>query len=90
MGGRVTAMEQKMSDTSPVEVNQRSQVSHTASAVVVNPSPAQLEEVVVPSVAALQVTPHIQAEVDRRLKHLTELNEAGKLKSQNGVVIQFG
>ena len=80
----MTAMEQKMSDTSPVEVNQRSQVSHTASAAQVNLSPAQLEEVVVPSVAVPQVTPHIQAEVDRRLKHLTELNEAGKLKTQRG------
>ena len=73
-----------MADTSPVEVNQRSQMSHAASAAVVNPSPAQLEEIVVPSVAALQETPHIQAEVDRRLKHLAELNEAGKLKSQRG------
>ena len=73
-----------MSDTSPAEVNQRSQVSHAASAGAINPSPAQLEEVVVPSVAALQGTPHIHAEVDRRLKHLAELNEAGKLKSQQG------
>ena len=38
----------------------------------------------VPSVVALQVTPHIQAEVDRRLNHLAELNKAGKLKSQRG------
>ena len=60
-----------MSDPSTVEVNQKSRGSHTASTVTVNPSPAQLEEVVIPSVAALQGTPHIQAEVDRRLKHLT-------------------
>ena len=46
-----------MADTSSVEVNQRSQTSHAASAVLVNPSPVQLEEVVVPSVAALQGTP---------------------------------
>ena len=84
LGGRMTAMEQKMSDTSPAEVNQRSQASHAASAAAVNPSPAQLEEVVVPSVATLQGTSHIQAEVNRRLKHLAELNEAGKLKSQRG------
>ena len=83
LGGRMTAMEQKMSDNSQ-EVTQRSQATHAASAVTVNPSPVQLEEVVVPSVAALQGTPHIQAEVDRRLKHLAELNEAGKLKSQRG------
>ena len=84
LSGRMTAMEQKMSDTSPAEVNQRSQASHAASVAAINASPAQLEEVMVPSVAALQRTPHIQAEVDRRLKHLAELNEAGKLKSQRG------
>ena len=82
LGGRMTAMEKRMSDSSPVEVNQRSQTSHTPSTSAVNPSPAQVDEVVVPSVAALQGTPHIQAEVDRRIKHLTKLNEAGKLKSQ--------
>ena len=84
LAGRMTAMEQKMSDTSPVKVSQRSQASHAPSAAVVTPNPAQLDEVVVPSVAALQGTPHIQAEVDRRLKHLAELNEAGKLKLQRG------
>ena len=79
----MTAMEQKMSDNSQ-EVTQRSQATHAASAATVNPSPIQLEEVLVPLVAALQGTPHIQAEVDRRLKHLAELNKAGKLKSQRG------
>ena len=34
--------------------------------------------------AALQGASHIQAEVDRRIKHLTDLNESGKLKSQRG------
>ena len=84
LGGRMTAMEKKMCDTSPAEVNQRSRASHVTGAVVASPDSAQLDEVVVPSVAALQGTPHIQAEVDRRLKHLAELNEAGKLKSQRG------
>ena len=73
-----------MSDTSPVEVNQRSQASHAASAAVITPNHAQLDKVVVPSVTALQGTPHIQAEMDRRLKHLAELNESCKLKSQRG------
>ena len=41
----------------------------------------------VPSVAALQGTSHIQAEVDRGIRHLTDLNEAGNLKSQRGGVI---
>ena len=34
--------------------------------------------------AALQRASHIQAEVDRCIKHLTDLNESGKLKSQRG------
>ena len=34
--------------------------------------------------AALQGASHIQAEVDRCIKHLTDLNESGKLKSQRG------
>ena len=49
-----------MTDTSTAEVNQRSQASHAASATAVNPSPAELEEVVVPSVTALQGAPHIK------------------------------
>ena len=82
--GRMTAMEQRMSDTSPAEVTQRSQTGQGATAATSNPTAVRLEEVVVPSVTALQGTPHIQMEVDRRLKHLAELNEAGKLKSQRG------
>ena len=84
LGSRMTAMEKKMSDTSPEEVNQRSKVSQAAGVAVNNPSTTPLEEVVIPSVTSLQGTPHIQAEVDRRLKHFAELNEAGKLKSQRG------
>ena len=84
LGGRLTSLEQIMSDTSPVEVKQRSQMSCALSTAAVNASPAQLDEVVVPSVASLHGAPHIQAEVDRRIKHLTELNEAGKLKSLRG------
>ena len=38
----------------------------------------------VPSVAALQGTSHIQAEVNRSIRHLSDLNEAGKLKFQRG------
>ena len=43
-----------------------------------------MTQAVVPSVAALQGVSHIQAEVDRYIRHLTNLNEAGKLKSQRG------
>ena len=57
LGGRMTAMEQRMSDTSPMEVNQRSYTSHVPSTSATNPSPAQLDEIVVPSVAVLQGTP---------------------------------
>ena len=81
LGGRMTAMEQRMSDTNATEVSQRSTASAVSPAVE---APAQMDQVVVPSVAALQGASHIQVEVDRRIKHLTDLNESGKLKSQRG------
>ena len=81
LGGRMTAMEQKMFDTNSTEVSQRSPATAVSPAA---DSLAQMDQVVVPSVAALQGAPHIQAEVDRRIKHLTDLNESGKLKSQRG------
>ena len=81
LGGRMTAMEQKMLETNSAEVSQRSPATAVSLAVV---SPVQMDQVVVPLVAALQGASHIQAEVDRRIKHLTDLNESGKLKSQRG------
>ena len=75
----MTVMEQRMSESESAEVNQRS--PETAVSPVVA-SPVQMDQVVVPSVAALQGAAHIQAEVDQRIKHLTDLNESGKLKSQ--------
>ena len=75
----MTAMEQKMLDTNSTEVSQRSPVPAVSPAA---DSPAQMDQVVVLSVAALQGASHIQAEVDQRIKHLTDLNESGKLKSQ--------
>ena len=82
LGGRMTAMEQKMLDTNSTEVSQRSPATAVSPAA---DSLAQMDvTVVVPSVAVLQGAPHIQAEVDRRIKHLTDLNESGKLKSQRG------
>ena len=80
LGGRMTAMEDRMAKSEQQEVNQRS--SEAAAAPTSDSS--RLEQVVVPSVAALQGSSHIQAEVDRRIRHLTDLNEAGKLKSQRG------
>ena len=81
LGGRMTAMEKKMSESDAAEVSQRSQPTVTSPAMS---SPAQLDQVVVPSFSALQGVSHIQAEVDRCIKHLTDLNESGKLKSQRG------
>ena len=80
LGGRMTVMEDRMAKSEQQEVDQRS--SETAAAPTSDSS--RLEQVVVPSVAVLQGSSHIQAEVDRRIRHLTDLNEAGKLKSQRG------
>ena len=81
LGGRMTAMEQKMWESDSAEVNQRSSATAVSPPVV---SSVQMDQVVVPSVAALQGASHIQAEVDRHIKHLTDLNESDKLKSQRG------
>ena len=77
----MTAMEQKMLESDPAEVNQRSPATAVSPPVV---SSVQRDQVLVQSVAALEGASHIQAEVDRRIKHLTDLNESGKLKSQRG------
>ena len=81
LGGRMTAMEQKMLESDSAEVSQKSPATAVSPAVA---SPVQMDQLVVLSVAALQGASHIQAEVDRRIKHLTDLNESGKLKSQRG------
>ena len=73
----MTAMEQRMSESDSAEVNQRSPGTVMSPAT----SPVQMDQVVVPSVAALQGASHIQVKVDRCIKHLTDLNESGKLKS---------
>ena len=84
LGGRMTAMEHRMAETDQLEVTQRSKSTREASIAPTVSSTAQLEQTVVPSIPALQGAAHIQAEVDRRIRHLTELNESGKLKSQRG------
>ena len=58
LGIRMTAMEKKMSE---LEVTEKSQPTATLPATS---SPAQLDQVVIHSVAALQGASHIQAEVD--------------------------
>ena len=84
LGGRMTAMEDRMAKSEQQEVDQRSNASGTQAAAASTSDSSRLEQVVVPSMAALQGSSHIQAEVDRRIRHLTDLNEAGKLKSQRG------
>ena len=51
LGGRMTVMEQRMSELDSAEVNQRSPATDVSPAVA---SPVQMDQVVVPSVAALQ------------------------------------
>ena len=41
-------------------------------------------QTIIPSLSVLQSNSRIQDQVDQRLRQLTELNEAGKLKSQRG------
>ena len=73
--------EDRMARSGKQEVAQRSNASGTLVAAASTSDSSWLEQVVVPSVAALQGTSHIQAEVDRHIGHLTDLNEASKLKS---------
>ena len=82
LGGRMTAMEDRIATSEQQEVNQRSQTSSIQVAVAMTNDSSQLAQVVVPSVAALQGASHIQAEVDRHIRHLTYLNEAGELTSE--------
>ena len=82
LGRRMSAIEEKMASKEATEVTQSTQqTSVTASN---SPSPAQLDQMVVPTVAALQGSQHIQAEVDQWIRQLVDLNEAGKSKSQRG------
>ena len=79
LGGHMSAMEERMASKEATEVSKPTQQpSETAS------SPGQLDQMVVPTVAALQGSQSIQAEVDQRIRQLVDLNEAGKSKSQRG------
>ena len=76
--GRMTAMEEKMASKESTEVKQP---SHQASVGASNnTSPVQLDQVVVPMVAALQGSERIQSEADQRIRQLVDLNEAGESK----------
>ena len=82
LDGRMSPMQERMASKEATEVSQSpQQPSTTASS---SHSPAQLDQMVVPTVAALQGSQHIQAEVDQRMRQLVDLNEAGKSKSQKG------
>ena len=65
LGSRMTAMEQHMAETDQLEVTQRSQASKVSRTGAATSNTSQLDQVVVPSVAALQGATHIQAKVDR-------------------------
>ena len=56
----------------------------TATAQAEIHSTSQLDQVVIPTLATLQGSQHIQTEVDKRLRQLVNLNESGKSKSQRG------
>ena len=73
LGGRMSAMEERMASKEATEVSKPTQ---QPSATASSPSPGQLDQMVVPTMAALQGSQSIQSEVD--------LNEAGKSKSQRG------
>ena len=82
LGGRMTAMEDKIANQ---EATEKKQPAHQASGgASSSTTPAQLEQMVVPMVSALQGSQQIQSEVDQRIRQLVELNEAGKCKSQRG------
>ena len=70
LGGRMTATEDKMARSGQQEVDQRSNASASQAPAAPTSDSSWLEQVVVPSVAALQGTSHIQAEVDRCIRHL--------------------
>ena len=85
LGGRISAMEERMASKEAPEVSKPTQqLSETAS------SPGHLDQMVVPTVAALQGSQSIQAEVDQRIRQLVDLNEAGKSKSQGGGMKLYG
>ena len=74
-----------MAMTEQQVVNQRSHMDIAPSVAAAILSSSHLDQVRVPSVAALRRAPHIQPEVNRCIRHLTDLNKAFKLKSQRGV-----
>ena len=45
---------------------------------------SQLDQVVIPTLATIQGSQHIQTEVDKLLRQLVDLNKSGKSKSQRG------
>ena len=81
LGGRMSAMEDRMATK---EATQDPKPTQQPLATASSPSPGQLDQMVVPTVAALQGSQSIQSEVDQRIRQLVDLNEAGKSKSQRG------
>ena len=91
LGGRMSMMEEKMASrdakdaTTSVQQSTAAATGGTTTAVQAEiHSTSQLDQVVVPTLATLQGSQHIQTEVDKRLRQLVDLNESGKSKSQRG------
>ena len=66
LGGCMLAMEDRMASKEATEVSQSPQQPPATARS--SPSPAQLDQMVVPTVAALQGSQHIQAEVEQRIR----------------------
>ena len=92
LGGRMSMMEEKMASrdardaTASIQQATAAATGGTTATVQAEiHSTSQLDQVVIPTLATLQGSQHIQTEVDKRLRQLGDLNESGKSKSQRGV-----
>ena len=91
LGGRMSMIEEKMASRDARDATMSMQQSTaaatggtTAAAQAEIHNTSQLDQVVIPTLATLQGSQHIQTEVDKRLRQLVDLNESGKSKSQRG------
>ena len=91
LGGRMFMMEEKMARrdardaTTSMQQSTAAATGGTTTAVQAEGhSTSQLDQMVIPTLATLQGSQHIQTEVDKRIRQLVDLNESGKSKSQRG------
>ena len=91
LGGRMSTMGEKMASREAKDASMLVQ-QPTAAATGGTTTPAlaesyitsQLDQVVIPTLATLQGSQHIQTEVDKRIRQLVDLNESDKSKFQRG------